>query len=239
MRTHRFLPLVVILVLASDARADWKLAKTPPELGCPDELGAGESPVAWTDGNATLAICSAAIAKDHTDILLTENHQISVSIGGAVTKLATEWAAGAKARRVRIRRETVEIATFLRANGPQLLAQTIRCTRGNCLLDSPVCTLVPSKDAESIVAALEQKLARVKGDARLAAWSDYFFEGKHLKDGDAVLLQAMRGDRRAASLVSAEVGADAAPAEVQAQLVEEVNEIAKACAPKGSSTRAK
>lgn len=225
--------LAALLCAASpEARAEWKaLKQAPADLACSTDLFAGTPrPYLWKNGNAVFAICTATPLPPKMPVSLAANFQILFSVGDAQTEIASETSVMPKPRRVRISGDDVEITQFLSANGgPSTLREVIHCSAGNCERQPPTCALDVPKNGKAVVAALDRALAVSRPDLKLAVWKDYFFAGKHVKDGMVVVIEAMLGDKHAADLVTGDVGADGGPGEVQGQLGDDIEEIAKVC----------
>jgi len=217
---------------ATDARAEWKPVKqAPADLGCSTEMfGQRPQTYIWKNGNALLAICTSAPLPPKMPVSLAANFQILFVLGDSQTELATETEVSPKPRRVRIAGDDVEITRFYNAHGgPSLTREVIHCTAGNCERQPPTCALETPKNGKATVDALERALSVSRPEQKLAVWKDWFFSGKHLKEGGVVLVQAMLGDRRAAELITGDVGADGGPGEVQGQLGDDIEDVAKVC----------
>ncbi len=226
-----FASLFISIFLPFISQASWTMdPNLKSAIKCSQELfGEEVTPVIWKHGNDLLAICSSSKVKPNSKLLLKEMFQIEVRLNGKEQRLAYEGEVGNKPKEIKFSGDDISITSFLGEGDSAYYTQTITCTGNNCQLSKPKCLLKHETSSQAAINEFDKKLTQAVPDKKLQIWSSYFSGAKKNSKADKILREAMLGNDHAKKLVTTDVGADGADAEIQAQLASDIEEARKIC----------
>jgi hypothetical protein len=230
--------LFSILIFSFNSKAAWILNPDPNAskgLFCTSELfDKTKRPTVWTYGKDVFGICYNKPLPKGPKIVLKELNELVVKFDGTATSLYFDGEIDITPRHIRIHPDRIEIEEFLtlESKSPRLLTRVISCKpEAPCELEKPQCTIKHPLNVDKKVQTLSEQLAATPDEnkAKAILWRSYFLGGPHKADGEAIVLEAMMGNKAATLLVLANVGIDKEVAEAQEILKGRLKKLTKIC----------
>lgn len=196
--------------------ADWIKSSDNSKVKCRGEFSESNiTPVIWRNGDSLVFVCAYEKKSGSLGIQVDSAFSVESFINGKSQIIATEPEVGAHPLSVDFKGNKAVFTTYSDQSEFRiaLYKQELACDT-KCILSKKVCALVPNAGAQALITKVEKAFANAPSNgAKLVIWSDYFYEGSHMKEGQLIIAEAMRGNKKAEKLVLTAPGADASKAE--------------------------